>query len=100
MSIKNIALTIKNIDKYCKGVYYYRIGNIMLQGKEKNNMDKSEIQRNFLSKDTKEMANLLESLDDKSLILATIYLSALADVQRMSAEKTTISVMAVPPKMA
>lgn len=63
-------------------------------------MDKSEIQRNFLSKDTKEMANLLESLDDKSLILAKIYLSALADAQRMSAEKTTISVMAVPSKMA
>lgn len=52
-----------------------------------------EINRAIVASDTKEVTDLLESLDENSKVLAKTYLSALADRQQL--EKSKLAAAAV-----
>ncbi len=52
-----------------------------------------EINRAIVATDTKEVTELLESLDENSKVLAKTYLSALADRQQL--EKSKLAAAAV-----
>lgn len=45
-----------------------------------------EIRRTMVSEESREVAVMLESLDERSIVLAKAYLSALADRQRMDGQ--------------
>ena len=47
-----------------------------------------EIRKEMLSSDTKEVAKILESLDENSAVLARTYMMALADRQRLEEIKS------------
>lgn len=46
-----------------------------------------EIRKEMLSSDTEEVAKILESLDESSIILARTYMTALADRQKIEEAK-------------
>jgi hypothetical protein len=46
-----------------------------------------EIRKTILSSDTKEVARILETLDESSIVLARTYVMALADKQRIEEVK-------------
>jgi len=52
-----------------------------------------EIRKEMLSSDTEEVAKILETLDENSIVLARTYMTALADRQRI--ERTKLEVAAV-----
>ena len=52
-----------------------------------------EIRKTILSSDTEEVAKILESLDENSIVLARTYMTALADRQKI--EKAKLAAAAV-----
>lgn len=52
-----------------------------------------EIRKTILSSDTEEVAKILETLDENSIVLARTYMTALADRQKI--EKAKLAVAAV-----
>lgn len=48
-----------------------------------------KIRKEMLSSDTKEVAKILESLDENSIILARTYMAALSDRQQLEKAKLT-----------
>ena len=52
-----------------------------------------EIRKEMLSSDTKEVAKILETLDENSIVLARTYMTALSDRQKI--EKAKLAAAAV-----
>ena len=52
-----------------------------------------EIRKTILSSDTEEVAKILETLDENSIVLARTYMAALADRQKL--EKAKLAAAAV-----
>lgn len=52
-----------------------------------------EIRKGMLSSDTEEVAKILETLDENSILLARTYMTALAD--RQAIEKSRLAAVAV-----
>lgn len=52
-----------------------------------------EIRKTMFSSDTEEVAKVLEELDEKSIVLARTYMTALADRQKI--EKAKLAAVAV-----
>lgn len=52
-----------------------------------------EIRKTILSSDTEEVAKILETLDENSIVLARTYMTALADRQKI--EKAKLAAAAV-----
>ena len=52
-----------------------------------------EIRKTILSSDTEEVAEILETLDENSIVLARTYMTALADRQKI--EKAKLAAAAV-----
>lgn len=52
-----------------------------------------ETRKEMLSSDTKEVAKILETLDENSIVLARTYMTALSDRQKM--EKAKLAAAAV-----
>ncbi len=52
-----------------------------------------EIRKTMLSSDTEEVAEILETLDENSIVLARTYMTALADRQKI--EKAKLAAAAV-----
>lgn len=52
-----------------------------------------EIRKEMFSSDTKEVAKILETLDENSIVLARTYMTALADRQKL--EKAKLVAVAV-----
>lgn len=52
-----------------------------------------EIRKEMFSSDTEEVAKILESLDENSIVLARTYMTALADRQKL--EKAKLAAAAV-----
>lgn len=52
-----------------------------------------EIRKTMFSSDTKEVAKILETLDENSIVLARTYMTALADRQKI--EKAKLAAAAV-----
>lgn len=52
-----------------------------------------EIRKEMLSSDTEEVAKILETLDENSIVLARTYMTALADRQKL--EKAKLAAAAV-----
>lgn len=52
-----------------------------------------EIRKTMLSSDTEEVAKILETLDENSIVLARTYMTALADRQKI--EKAKLAAAAV-----
>lgn len=52
-----------------------------------------EIRKTILSSDTEEVAKILETLDENSIVLARTYMTALADRQKI--EKARLAAAAV-----
>ena len=52
-----------------------------------------EIRKTILSSDTEEVAKILETLDENSIVLARTYMTALADRQKI--EKAKLAATAV-----
>lgn len=71
-----------------KGCVNYNKGIVnKINEREENTMKSAEeIRKEMLSSDTKEVAEILESLDENSIVLARTYMTALADRQQI--EKT------------
>lgn len=51
-----------------------------------------EIRKEMLSSDTEEVAKILETLDENSIVLARTYITALADRQRTEKEKLAAAI--------
>lgn len=50
-----------------------------------------EIRKVIASSDTKEVANILETLDENSILLARTYMTALADRQKLENIKSAMA---------
>lgn len=51
-----------------------------------------EIRKTMLSAETEEVAKILETLDENSMVLASTYMNALADRQKLEKAKMAITV--------
>lgn len=54
--------------------------------------DSEEIRKEMLSSDTKEVAKIIETLDENSIVLARTYMTALADRQKIEKAKLTAAI--------
>ena len=55
--------------------------------------DSEEIRKEMLSSDTKEVAKIIETLDENSIVLARTYMTALADRQKIEKAKLAAAVV-------